>query len=279
MNLGITLAANGAFPEGCRQMGRALKATDPAYAELLERPKLVHPVRTDLPGRSSLDHPNKIAQLSASNLPIVFYVPPKIGVGSAVLATLPFHHRSVSLVVEQRLHTVFRRMLGNQIELLSPEAEIDASRAEVLNLFDLLADVDTNTMWEASKQPLWTPDQSRVRKLKGRYSARYGTRKLVGIAWSTTNDRTGFGRNIDLSVLGNFVNSNPGIQFISLQSSKIYVIGEVVSIDCSAAHFSGALDVQTKCLLTGEPTRQWPERRSFYRSVSIVGDLHSIEIG
>ena len=48
------------------------------------------------------------------------------------------------------------------------------------------------------------------------------------------------------------------------------VMNALRTIDCSAAHFAGALNVPTQCILTGYPTWQWPLDGSLYTSVRCV---------
>ena len=60
--------------------------------------------------------------------------------------------------------------------------------------------------------------------------------------------------------------------------AEIATLTAVVTIDCSAADFAGALGLPTQVLLTGHPTWQWPEDRSFYTSVRTLRSVAQLDL-
>lgn len=277
MRLGVLLASVGAFAEGHDVMAKALRGLDGTFDALVSR------------SRSAGD-------------PVALYVPDVIGVGSAVLAAVILRWAEVPierLMVNERLHAVFRRSFP---ELRCSPCISDGVDARVLSLFEAMAAICPDLPADVDG-PLLRPDPALAAELAADYGARFGARRRFGIAWSSTNTRTGKRRNLGLDQLREIVAAHPDVVFVSLQANvrdadrvrrligkenlvvdlevdpvaaverqlaQIAALHGVVTIDCSAALFAGALGVPTQCLLTGEPTWQWPERRSFYSSVRVL---------
>jgi len=121
-----------------------------------------------------------------------------------------------------------------------------------------------------------------------RFLSRYGDgRRLVGLAWHTTNPKTGRQRSIDLSLFAPLFEL-PGIQWVSLQygdhdalehqageapividrsvdqfadldrfAAQVAAMDLVITIDNSTAHLAGALGVPTWVLLPFAPEWRW----------------------
>jgi hypothetical protein len=161
----------------------------------------------------------------------------------------------------------------------------------------------------AAHPPYLKADAERARTLRFRYAepaAERGRKRLVGLSWHTTNPDMGFTRNVDLSELAPLF-SLPGVQFVSLQygdhadaiaevnrrfrdvlfadpavdafgdldglAAQICAMDEVITIDNSTVHLSGALGVPTTLLLPTCPDWRWGLQRSdcrWYRNVACV---------
>ena len=123
-----------------------------------------------------------------------------------------------------------------------------------------------------------------------RFRARYDDgRRLVGLAWRTSNQSTGRGRSIDLSLFGPWF-AQPNIRWVSLQygdhdtleyqaaaagapilvdrdvdqftnidifAAQIAALDLVITIDNSTAHLAGALGVPVWVLLPFTPDWRW----------------------
>ena len=129
---------------------------------------------------------------------------------------------------------------------------------------------------------------------RDRFRARYADgNRQVGLAWHTTNPKTGRYRSIDLSLFAALF-ARPGIRWVSLQygdhstlesqaaaagapilvdrsvnqladierfAAQIAAMDLVVTIDNSTAHLAGALGVPTWVLLPAVPDWRWLEAR------------------
>ena len=193
----------------------------------------------------------------------------------------------------------------------SAEAADEVRRRRLLSIFDAFALADPQLPADGGR-PFFAADPDRLHGIAARYGREHGDRPRVGIAWSTVNPRTGRDRNLALAGVRSLVLAHPDTLFVSLQAglrgaerdrrivgagnlvvdagidpiaspedqlAQIAALDAVVSIDCSAAHFSGALGRPTQVLLTGEPTWQWPEGRSFYTSARVVRSAEELAIG
>lgn len=281
MQAAVILAANGDFAGGCRAMNDALRRVDTVFATQRTR--------------------------SASAI-AALYVPGRIGVGSAILALRWLSDRAstqptATIGVEKRLHCVFRRKLGDRVELTTPD-QLDLTQSTGFNsIFELIAE------HEPTPEPSATADPTRVQIISTRYRSRFGDRPRVGVVWSTPNTRTGSGRNLSLAAVRELIVSRPELQFVALQPNiaqavrdsrqiaapnlwidtaidpiasledsfaQIAALDAVIGIDCSVLHFAGALGVRGTVLLTGEPTWQWPQRKSLWGSIAVVTDKQSL---
>lgn len=284
------LAANGTFAEGCHHLSRLLPSADENYGKLLERV---------VPGARGS----------------VVYMPPLIGVGSAVIGLLPVLagvarlDEPKYLIVDERLHPAFSRALRERISLLPNIGRTGNSHfGSVVNVFDLLAGFEARYR-EHPHPAVLAAESSRAAELREDYRRRFGDAELVGLAWHTSNPRSGRWRNLPLDRLRNFLSGRQDSVFISLQPivskavadrdvimqpnlfvdgridaslsiedqlAQISVLDRVISIDCSAGIFAAALGIPTTIILAGEPTWQWPERRSFFANVVVVETLDEI---
>ncbi|KRE04781.1 hypothetical protein ASE61_07655 [Bosea sp. Root670] len=289
-HVSVVLTANGEFVEGCRVLSSSFRGNNEQFSKLRERE-------------------------SADGTGRVIYIAPEIGVGSAILQALPSLtettavEEALTVVVDRRLHPVLARALPGRAEFVHDISEIGHLRpAQVREGFDLLADYGPRYGASGSHAVL-DADEEQTQTLRERYTARFGTRPLIGIAWHTSNGRTGRHRNLRLADVRRLLARYPDCAFISLQPdlekarhdsaaiemknlfidggvdpldsidiqlSQIGLLDAVVSIDCSAALFAGALGIRTKVILTGEPTWQWPEQSSFFLSHDVVRGVEDV---
>jgi ADP-heptose:LPS heptosyltransferase len=138
----------------------------------------------------------------------------------------------------------------------------------------------------ATTSPYLVADDAERRQLHTRYS---DGRRIAGLAWHTTNRKTGRFRSINLLQLGMLI-SKPDTNWISLQygdqkqlenevaragvpilidrtvdqlsdmdrfASQIAAMDLVITIDNSTAHLAGALGVPVWVMLPFEPDWRW----------------------
>ncbi|MGB6630222.1 MAG: tetratricopeptide repeat-containing glycosyltransferase family protein [Terriglobales bacterium] len=148
----------------------------------------------------------------------------------------------------------------------------------------------TNAAFASTKSPYLLADPIERERFRGRYvDAHANGRRVVGLAWHTTNRKTGPQRSIELSLFAPlFGQSN--IRWVSLQygdheslekqaaeasapilvdrsvdqllnidifAAQIAAMDLVITIDNSTAHLAGALGVPTWVLLPFAPDWRW----------------------
>ncbi|HEY1648868.1 MAG TPA: tetratricopeptide repeat-containing glycosyltransferase family protein [Terracidiphilus sp.] len=171
----------------------------------------------------------------------------------------------------------------------------------------------SSAAFAATTSPYLKPDPVQ----KARFRTRYADgRKLVGLAWYTSNKKTGRARSVDLSLFAPLF-AAPGIRWISLQygdhdalekqaaaanapilidrevdqltsidrfAAQVAAMDLVITIDNSTAHLTGALAVPTWVLLPFAPDWRWQldrEDSPWYPSVHLfrqpqIGDWPSV---
>jgi tetratricopeptide (TPR) repeat protein len=148
----------------------------------------------------------------------------------------------------------------------------------------------TNAAFAATTSPYLIADPVVRKRFRARYAdAGADKRRLVGLAWHTTNRKTGRYRSIDLSLFASLF-TRPGTRWVSLQygnhdalesqaaaasapilidrsvdqlsnidifAAQIAAMDMVVTIDNSTAHLAGALGVPVWVLLPFAPDWRW----------------------
>jgi tetratricopeptide (TPR) repeat protein len=188
-----------------------------------------------------------------------------------------------------RLKSLFTRSFPD-IEVISgraPELDIAAHlpSGSLPRLFRTTAE-----SFEATTSPYLIADPVERERFHTRYS---DGRKLVGLAWHTTNRKTGPSRSMDLSLFAPLF-ARSDIQWISLQygdlnaletqaaaagapilidptvdqlsdidvfAAQIAALDLIVTIDNSTAHLAGALGVPVWVLLPFAPDWRWLQKR------------------
>lgn len=148
----------------------------------------------------------------------------------------------------------------------------------------------TETAFADTASPYLFADPAARDRFRVRYS---DGKKQIGLAWYTSNPKTGRNRSIDLSLFTPLF-ARPGIRWVSLQygdhsalesqaaaagapllidrsvnqladmdvfAAQIAAMDLVVTIDNSTAHLAGALGVPTRVLLPAVPDWRWLEAR------------------
>ena len=288
-----TLAATGAFAEGCRAMSESLATRDPVLAEAR-----AHHLGPD--GKGSL-----------------LVIPDSLGVGNAVLLAMPLLddrvrlEGPVTILVDERLHAPFARVLPTGTRLLPTGSGLHGRFRHVVTGFDLLAALGSPEEGDrSSARPILRPDPANRDRLRARYRDRFGPVPLVGLAWHTSNTRSARARNWPLDMVRHFLSRHGDTRFVSLQPDiaqalrharlicsdnlwvdeeidpkrsisaqldQISALDAVVTTDCSAAFFSAALGCPTHLVLPRTPYWQWPRRRSHFGHVTIHDRLEEID--
>jgi tetratricopeptide (TPR) repeat protein len=146
----------------------------------------------------------------------------------------------------------------------------------------------TEAVFAATTSPYLFADAAERDRFRARYSGA-GKQTLIGVAWHTSNRKTGRLRSIDLSLFAPLF-ARPDIRWISLQygnhdelesqaaaagapvlidrtvdqlanidtfAAQIAALDMVVTIDNSTAHLAGALGIPTLVLLPFAPDWRW----------------------
>lgn len=246
MRAGILLAGCGAYREDQEVTVRANREQDPFWPATA--------IRDDGPD--------------------TLYVPETIDVGSAVLAAAVLRDadRFGAALVDARLHPVFARAIPD-LNLLGVGVRVRREAiTRPVSLFAAMRSARPSTPADGEGAPLLASDPERAARLTDRYDARFGAgRRRVGLAWKTSNPRTGRERSPSLGAVRALCRRYPDVLFVSLhahlrdavrdvgivasdsfvvdeaidpvasiedQLAQISALSEVVSIDCSAAHFA-----------------------------------------
>jgi tetratricopeptide (TPR) repeat protein/ADP-heptose:LPS heptosyltransferase len=148
----------------------------------------------------------------------------------------------------------------------------------------------SESAFAATTSPYLKADPAETEQFRARYS---DGRKLIGLAWQTSNKQTGRKRSIDLALLAPLF-AQPGIRWISLQygdfdaleeqaasasapllidrsvdqfanidlfAAQIAAMDQVITIDNSTAHLAGALGLPVWLLLPYAADWRWLETR------------------
>lgn len=221
------------------------------------------------------------------------------GIGDEIMfaGLIPDVIRSgVSCVLEcdPRLETLFARSFPS-ISIVSAFAPGDHPELDIVahlpcgSLPGLFR--RSSAVFAPTSSPYLTPDPFKRDMFRRRY---FDGRKTVGLAWYTSNRKTGRGRSIELSMLAPLF-ALSGIRWISLQygdhdvlekqaaagnapilidrdvdqfanvdafAAQVAAMDLVITIDNSAAHLAGALGVPTSVLLPFAPDWRWLLSRS-----------------
>jgi ADP-heptose:LPS heptosyltransferase len=171
----------------------------------------------------------------------------------------------------------------------------------------------TGSEFRVTTSPYLIPDSAKRERFRARYN---DGRRLVGLAWQTSNQNTGRGRSIDLSLLALLL-ALPNIKWVSLQygdhdaleyqataagasmlidrdvdqfsdidifAAQISAMDLVITIDNSTAHLAGALGLPVWVLLPFMPDWRWLLNRSdspWYPTMCLIrqpklGDWQSV---
>ncbi len=149
------------------------------------------------------------------------------------------------------------------------------------------------------------PDADKQASIRSEYQQRWPNKQLVGVSWHSGNKTAGARRSITLQQLSPVLSCD-GCQFINLQygdvadellaygqatginifddpdvdpltdidvfTAQVAALDQVVTIDNSTAHISGALGVPTRVLLPYSTNWRWSLERSdslWYSSVGV----------
>lgn len=202
----------------------------------------------------------------------------------------------LTVVVNPKLPTLFMRSFPNTEIMGSFTFKSDGEMEGLYDYHVPMGDIMQKALSvykPADHPPYLKADTLRAAELRRQYlerAAAYGRKKLIGIAWHTTNPGAGFTRTITLEDMKPLF-ALPGIQFVSLQygdhgqdiaeinaqfpgilfkdpaidafndmeglAAQIYALDEVITISNASAHLAGALGAKITLLASATPDWRW----------------------
>ncbi len=206
------------------------------------------------------------------------------------------------ITVPQKMHMLFARSFPGCEVVVVRDGDMVAQlseRAHYSVLMGNLIEMCLPKYRPVKHPPYLKANPDRIAELRKKYIALDSAKKrLVGIAWHTTNAQTGIMRTIALSQWQPLFDIS-GAQFICLQYSppealppalyrdpdidafadidglaaQIAAMDEVITIQNATAHLAGALGIPTTLLLSSASDWRWgvgSEKSAWYDTVQIV---------
>lgn len=206
------------------------------------------------------------------------------------------------VTVPEKLYRLFTRSFPECEVLVVRDSTMEQQLAERADYAVLMGDLIELCLADyrpVAHPPYLKADLERRDTLRQKYLEHSpGTKRLVGIAWYTTNAETGIVRTIPLAQWRPLF-SVPGIQYVCLQynppaelpsallhdpeidafndlealAAQVAAMDNVITIQNATAHLAGALGVPTTLLLSSASDWRWGIRESkgaWYQSVTIL---------
>jgi len=237
------------------------------------------------------------------------------GIGDQVMYSSILSDASASVdnlfvLVDKRLKELFARSFDSKIKFIETREEAEKTgydfQLPMASLAKFFRNSEKNFHREQSSYLL--ADPLKVSQLRLMLTKNEDEKKLIGVSWKSVNPKNGLKRGVSLIDFLEKINE-PGIQFVNLQygditadlvelnkNSQIKLISleeidnfhnidglaalimacdEVISIDNSTVHLSGALGKNTKVLLQSSADWRWQQYRAdtpWYPSMQLIRD-------
>jgi tetratricopeptide (TPR) repeat protein len=239
---------------------------------------------------------------------------PEQGVGdqvmySAILPDVAARVDHLFVLVDPRLRDLFQRSFDDKITFITTREEAEMTGYEAQLPMASLARYFRNseTDFKSAASPFLKPNLQRVESMQ-RQLEKKENETLVGVSWKSVNPKNGSKRGVELHEFLEKIHV-PGVRYVNLQygdvtedllslkeksnltmttlhdldnfqdidglAALIMACDEVVSIDNSTVHLSGALGQTTTILLQKSPDWRWQLNRSdspWYHSVKLIRD-------
>lgn len=304
-DLGKTLTALGKFADGYRLMSRALRKLDPFLPGERRHPAPDVASLAGLPATMYVPESVGVgtAVLATRFLPELIGRHREVGlviderlhdvVGRSFPSVRCWSADSYRAAFPRRsLATLARRVLAR------------GANPALVDFHLLTGSLMEDGVVTAADGPLAPPTDGQAR-IRERYERLFPGRRTIGLAWYTPNQRSTRTRSLSLVEVRAILDRNPDAIFVSLQPqvrqalrdkaqidrqnlhvdteidpigdvdtalAQIAALDEVLSIDCSAAHFAGAMNRPGRCIIRHPTAWQWPMRKSWYSATRILVD-------